>query len=121
MSYLQKRYGSRGVGALGGLEEILTTAMKGAATALDVAGDPYLPEVLCRVAQLKQIEATGATPTACTSTASGLPGGIGLRNAVTPLRAYVYAQQHKWVYPIALLAVVGIPMWIGYELGRGGH
>jgi hypothetical protein len=34
------------------------------------------------------------------------------------LRGYVYAQQNQWVYPVAVLAAIGLPMWIGYELGR---
>lgn len=111
MSYLQKRYGSRrGVGALGGIEDVLTSASS-------VASDPYLSEVVCQMTALKQIEAGGAV-TQCAPTADNLPGGIGLRNAVGPLRAYVYAQQNKWVYPVAVLALFGLPMWVGYELGR---
>jgi hypothetical protein len=113
MSYLNRRYGTRrGIGALGGLEDVLTSA--GA-----VASDPYLPEVVCQMAQLKQIEAGGVAGE-CLPTADGLTGGIGLRNAVVPLRMYVYAQGHKWVYPLAVLALFGLPMWVGYELGRKG-
>lgn len=113
MSYLQKRYGSRrGIGALGGLEDVLTSASA-------VAADPYLSEVVCQMTALSQIEA-GGTAGECLPTAPGLPGGVGLRNAVAPLRMYVYAQQHKWVYPLAALALFGLPMWIGYEIGRKG-
>lgn len=118
MSYHLKRYGEqRGVG-LGGLEDIIKSAAGGVVAALDVASDPYLPEAVCRIAQLKQIEA-GTAAGNCPTTPQGLPGGVGLRNAVTPLRAYVYAQQHKWVYPAALAALVGLPLLIGYQLGKG--
>jgi len=86
-------------------------------TAADVAGDPYLPEVICRIQQLKNID-RGETVATCIDTPEGVAGGVGLRNAMTPLRAYVYAQQNKWVYPLAVAAMIGIPMWLGYELGR---
>lgn len=117
MSYLQKRYGRRV--ALGSTLDDVINAASGAVTgAVDIASDPYLPEVVCRLAQLKAIEA-GQQPSLCAETAPGLPGGVGLRTAVVPMRAYVYAQQNKWVYPVAIFAVLGIPMWLGYELGRG--
>jgi hypothetical protein len=86
-------------------------------TAIDVASDPYLPEVLCHVQQLKQID-HGEAVAVCADTPDGVIGGVGLRNAIGPLRAYVYAQQNKWVYPLAVLAVLGIPLWVGFELGR---
>ncbi len=87
------------------------------ATALDVASDPYLGEIVCRVGQLKNIDHNEAVQ-ACTNTPDGVAGGVGLRNAIYPLRAYVYAQQNKWVYPVAVLAILGLPFWLGYELGK---
>lgn len=96
---------------MGDLTSILNTAS-------DVANDPYLPEVICRIQQLKNIE-RGETVTVCTEAPEGIAGGVGLRNAMVPLRAYVYAQQNTWVYPLAIAAILGIPMWLGYELGKG--
>jgi hypothetical protein len=96
---------------MGDLASILTTAS-------DVVNDPYLPEVLCRIQQLKAID-RGEPVTICVEAPEGIAGGVGLRNAMTPLRAYVYAQQNKWVYPLAVAAILGIPMWVGYELGKG--
>lgn len=88
------------------------------ATAADVATDPYLPEVICRIQQLKQID-HGEPVMTCAETPEGVQmAGVGLRNAMVPLRAYVYAQQNTWVYPLAILAVLGLPLWLGYELGR---
>lgn len=116
MSYLNKRYGSRR--SLGSVDDVINTLTSAAGGALDIASDPYLPEVICRIAQLKTIQA-GGTPAVCPDTADNLPGGVGLSAAVVPLRAYVYAQQNKWVYPVAIAAIIGLPMWIGYELGRG--
>lgn len=103
---------------MGSVDEIINSLVGATGSALDIASDPYLAEVICRIAQLKQIEA-GGTPAVCPETADNLPGGVGLRNAIGPLRAYVYAQQNKWVYPLAIAAIIGLPMWIGYELGRG--
>jgi hypothetical protein len=86
-------------------------------TVADAATDPYLSEVICHVGQLKQID-HGQAVQVCDETPAGLTGGVGLRNAIIPLRWYVYAQQNKWVYPVALIAAIGIPMFIGYELGK---
>jgi hypothetical protein len=112
MHYLVRRYGRRPARrAMGDISSVIGTA-------LDVASDPYLSEVVCRVGQLKNID-HGETVGVCAETPEGTAGGVGLRNAIVPLRAYVYAQQNKWVYPVALAVAIGIPMWIGYELGRG--
>jgi hypothetical protein len=89
-------------------------------TALDVSLDPYLPETICRVGQLAAVENRRPVPP-CNTTAPGLPGGIGLRNAMVPLRGYVYLQQHKWAYPLVVAAAVGLPMYIGYLLGKGSR
>jgi len=85
-------------------------------TVLDVASDPAMPEIVCRIQQLQAID-RGQPVGVCAET----PPGIGMpwmQNVLPVLRGYVYAQQNKWVYPVALLAAIGIPMWIGYELGR---
>lgn len=88
-------------------------------TAADVASDPYLSEVICRIGQLKNIDRHEAVATCTNTPGDGAGGGIGLRKAVPALRAYVYAQQNTWVYPLAVAAIVGIPMWIGFKIGRG--
>lgn len=88
------------------------------ATAIDVATDPYLPEIICRVQQLKQIGRQEAVQV-CADTPPNA-GGVGISGAMPVLRGYVYAQQNPWVYPVAILAVLGIPLWIGYQFGKGG-
>lgn len=89
-------------------------------TAADVANDPYLPEVVCRLQQLKAIDNGQALPV-CGETLDGQGGGIGLGHAMPALRAYVYAQQNTWVYPVAVAAIVGIPFWLGYIFGEGSR
>lgn len=86
-------------------------------TVVDVAGDPYLTEVLCRINQLKAIDHAQPVPV-CANTPPGSTSGVGLRNAIPVLRAYVYAQQHPWVYAAAVAGLVGLPMLIGYRLGQ---
>lgn len=110
-NYLIKRYGRRGQPpAMGDLASILGAAE-------GIADDPYLPEMVCMINQLKQIN-NNLPVAVCTPTADGLPGGVGIGSIIAPMRAFVYAQQNKWVYGVAALALIGLPMWLGYELGK---
>jgi len=117
MSYLpSKRYRGvvrrrAGMSGLGGIGDLLVAGV-------NVANDPYLSEVLCHLTQLQQIKA-GGQPQACAETQPGLTGGIGLSRAVVPMRAYVFAEDHKWAYAVAAAAIIGLPMLIGYRLGKG--
>lgn len=98
--------------AMGDLASTITTV-------LDVASDAALPEVVCRIQQLQAIDRGQQIDL---STCAETPAGVGApwaQRALPALRGYVYAQQNKWVYPVAALALIGIPMWIGYELGKG--
>lgn len=107
MSY--QRYRKRPSQAMGDVIGTLTTV-------LDVASDAALPEVVCRIQQLQAVDRGQPVPL-CAETPPGL-GAPWAQRVMPVLRGYVYAQQNQWVYPVALLAVIGIPMWIGYELGR---
>lgn len=87
-------------------------------TAADVASDPYFPELVCRIQQLKAID-HGKAPSVCANTVdTGSGDGVGLRRGMPVLRGYVYAQQNPWVYPLLAAAVVGLPLLIGYRLGQ---
>jgi len=86
-------------------------------TAVDVTKDPYFGETICRVRQLSAIEKRIAVP-GCNTTAPNLGGGVGLRKLMPPLRAYVYAERHKWAYVAAGAGVLGLPLLLGYVLGR---
>jgi len=87
-------------------------------TLVGTATDPYLSEVICRVGQLRSIE-NHQTPGPCATTAPNLGGGVGLRKVMPAMRAYVYAEQHPWVYPAAVAGVIGLPLLIGYFLAKG--
>ncbi len=89
-------------------------------TAVSAAQDPYLDETICRIGQLEDIEAKRPVRQ-CATTPAGYAGGVGLRKAMPALRGYVYAEQNKWVYPVAIGAVVGIPLFLGYLFGKGSR
>lgn len=103
---------------LGDLSSTISNIVAGAGTAADLLADPYFAEVVCRLGQIKAIERRQPVP-ACAKTPLGIPGGAGLQRAVVPLRAYVYAQQNQWVYPVAIGAAIGLPILLGYYLGKG--
>ena len=119
MSYIHRRYGKgRGRASGMGLGDVGTTIAGIFSGAVNTAEDPYLPEVVCRFQQLTAINNHQAVP-ACNNTPDGLPGGVGLKDIVGPLRAYVYAKQNPWVFPAAIVAIFGVPFLLGYNVGRG--
>lgn len=123
MGYIRKRKVKRQgpvMEALGDLASTITNLASTVGIAADLATDPYLPETVCRVGQLKALNANQRAG-ACATTKDNLGGGVGLRKFVKPLRGYVYAQQHKWVYPAAVAAILGLPFIIGYAAGKGSR
>lgn len=118
MSYLRSRYGKAPKVAMGDLSSTIGAVVSAVGTVGSIASDPYLPEVTCLVGELSAIK-RGQVPTPCAKTQPGLPGGIGLSDAVLPLRAYVYAKQNPWVVPAAIAAIFGVPFLLGYTFGKG--
>jgi len=104
--------------SMGDLASTITNIASGLGVAADLATDPYLPETVCRVGQLGAIK-KGQKPGPCVKTAKGLKGGVGLSKLVVPLRAYVYAEQHRWAYAAAVAGVIGLPLLLGYTIGKG--
>lgn len=80
-------------------------------SAAAIIQDPALPKVLQLIVQLNKIEAAS-------SGKSGTSAGVGLSTIVLPLRGYVYAKQNPWVLPLGVAALLGIPMALGYTLGK---
>jgi hypothetical protein len=112
MSYHRKRSGRVAMG------DLLSSVESVAQTIGNVGSDPYLPEVICRVNQLHAINGGQAVP-ACAVTPPGLTGGVGMGRAMPVLRGYVFAEQNRWVYPVAIGAIVGVPFLLGYLFGKG--
>lgn len=109
MSYHRKR-GSRG---LGDVAQTITTSVA-------VVQDPYFPEAICRIDQLRSIE-NGLHVLPCTNTPPNKAGGVGLRKVMPLMRAYVTAEQHRpWSYVGLAAAVIGLPMLVGYAIGKKG-
>jgi hypothetical protein len=93
------------------------------------AVDPYLPEALCRIDQIRALRKGrtalqtffGKSPTVpvpdCYSLAPG-QGGIGVEAAIKPLRAAVYVYQHPIIVWLGLTAVLAVPFIAGYVVGR---
>lgn len=111
----------------------LNNLLKCGATITGVAGgavaDPYLPEVACRLSQLQALT-TGRTPaqiltgkkaTVPVPVCKEIPlgrKGIGVEKAIRPLRAAVYVGQNPSVVWLGAAAIVGVPLLLGYMLGR---
>lgn len=100
-----------------------TSAFSGLAgiadTLASIGQDPYLSEVACRAAQIVALRKGPPYPVLqCTRTAPGLPGGVGLAAAVKPLRAYVTVKKHPALVPLGIAIAVGLPVLLGYYLGK---
>lgn len=100
--------------------KVLGTASPAVGVAANVLTDPYWPEAACHVAQLHAIENKKPVPN-CPRTPAGKTGGIGLRKVMPAMRAYVYAERHPVVKPVAVAAAIGVPVLIGYLLGKGSR
>lgn len=128
MSYTSRK--SRYATPMGdSLSDLIKCGTSAIGTAIGGATDPYLPEALCRIAQLQALSKDrtpmqalfGKKPTVpvpvCGKTPPG-KGGIGMEKAIKPLRALVYVNQHPATVWVGLVALFGVPMAIGYMLGR---
>jgi hypothetical protein len=82
--------------------------------------DPYLKEAACNISRLKAVTGGQYPGPPCPPT-PGSPDpkkGIGLRYAIKPLHMAVYARQNPWVVPLAAVAVLGIPFFLGMAVGK---
>lgn len=104
--------------AMGDLASAIANIGGAIGTVTDLATDPYLPETVCRIGQVSSIH-KGQKPGACVTTHPNLPGGVGLRKMIVPLRAYAYAEAHPWTYAVAALGIIGLPFLLGYRMGQG--
>ncbi len=101
-----------------GMGDVLSQITGAISTGTDIVSDPYFPEIVCRMGQIRQSE-KGQPMTVCQTTIDGLPSSGNLSKYLPPLRAYVYAEQNKWVFPLAAFAVIGVPFFLGYMTGKG--
>lgn len=96
---------------------------------LSVGIDPYLPEALCRVDQIRALHKDrtalqaffGKPPTVPVPNCIAMPPGqkgIGVEKALAPLRAAAYVYQNPMVVWAGLTAVLMIPFAAGYFVGK---
>jgi hypothetical protein len=93
------------------------------------AVDPYLPEALCRIDQIRALRQGrsplqalfGKAPTVpvptCATIQDGLPG-IGVEKAIKPLRAAAYLYRNPAVVWLGLTVALSIPFALGIMVGR---
>lgn len=121
MSYTTRKIGTGHVEALGDAWGTVKSMSGGV--------DSYLPEVFCRIDQLRALRKDrsplqamfGKAPTvpvpSCVEMPPGMPG-IGVQSAIKPLRAGVYLYQHPTIVWLGLAAVFAVPFLAGYAVGR---
>lgn len=129
MSYEKRKTGDAQVAMGDALSDLIACGKSAIGVAAGGAADPYLPEVMCRLSQLQALSKNrtplqalfGKKPTvpvpACPKTPAG-KGGIGLERAVKPLRAAVFVNQHPITAWLAVAAILGVPMFAGYMIGK---
>ena len=129
MSYEPRKTGTAHAALGDAFSDLLACGKSAVGTAVGGAVDPYLPEVICRISQLQALSKgrtplqamLGKKPTVavpvCARTPAGKPG-IGLERAVKPLRALVYVNQHPIAAWAGLTAIIGVPMLVGYMIGK---
>jgi hypothetical protein len=86
-----------------------------AATA--VATDPCLGQVATLVRRLHDLEQPRRTASGAPVAPAPPTKGIGLCQAVTPLRAVVYIKERPWILPVGAICLIGGLMGLGYVLG----
>ena len=107
----------------------IPTALEYGPLIVGVAKDPYLPEAICRVSQLKALSVNrtplqamfGKRPTVAVPSCSTTPPGrkgAGVEKAIGPLRKLVYVSQHTTAVWAGLTALLVVPMLVGYMIGR---
>lgn len=92
----------------------LSTAATAAAAATQIINDPALPQIIGDVARLRQLTVDNSTGNSATA-----EPGIGLSSAVYPLHLYVLYRENPILYgTLALSLLIGLPIFIGYTLGK---
>lgn len=104
-----------------GVPEILEQAGPGVEAAARLVEDPALPEVACQILRLEKIhhgESPGSPCPLTVVTKSAAGKGVGLSAATTPLRAFVWTQEHPVAAWSLIVGAVGLIWAIGFSSGR---
>ena len=90
-------------------QKVITAGEKYLDVIVSAIEDPALPQIVQLARKIRSLEP--AKP----GTAPTQTKGLGLRRAVRPLEFYVYARQHKWVFPTIIASAL---LGLGLGLGR---
>lgn len=80
------------------------TLQEGVTAISNIMADPALPRIQYLIGELNRVDPE--------------PSGIGLKDIVKPLQAYVYTKRNPWVVPVVVVALLGIPLLAGYLTAR---
>jgi hypothetical protein len=90
-------------------QEYLSKAAPALGAAQKILEDPYFPKVTQAILELNRLEQRPGAPP---------KKGVGLDKVAKALGVYVYARTNKWVVPTALAVVIGVPLLLGYGIGK---
>lgn len=94
------------------------TAADTVVSAAAVVSDPALPEVVRLIRQIHEAEKASAPPSKPGTKPPSYSAGVGLSAAIGPLKVILYARRNPWVVPAAAAALLAVPLFIGFSLGR---
>lgn len=110
MSYVKRRSLRRTAPTLGAtVESYLQRGESVLAAAKQILDDPALPQVTGIVMDLHKLEQKPGQPTT---------PGIGLKRVVKPFMFYYYTRKNSWVLPVVAIALIGIPFFLGFQVGK---
>ncbi len=96
------------------IQTIREVAAPGASVAIAVAQDPAFKPFIQRLTTLKAMEEKKAS-----KKPSGPPAkGVGLGAFLPLMDAVIVTKRYPWALPVGLIALVGIPLALGYRLGQ---
>ena len=101
--------------------ELVDTYGSAAVTAVQVADDPAFPEIACQAVRLTRINAGEPAGEPCTPTvmtAANANKGIGLSEALVPVRTLVWMRANPMITGSVLFGALASIWLTGYVAGR---
>jgi hypothetical protein len=89
-----------------------------AGTIAEVIDDPYLPELACRIDQIYEARHHLPIKVCAVTPPQTAASGIGLGRGMPLIRAFSLAEQNPILFPLAAIVAIGLPILIGYKLGK---
>lgn len=93
----------------GEVESALNTAISGGSAVTKLLTDPNAKKIIGLVNEAYQIE---------TKSGGVSKGGSALGDLVLPLEVYVQTKKMPWLKWVIPVAILGIPFFVGWKVGR---